>query len=177
MVIPLWAKTVTPFSKVITLIIFITFPIFGFIFGMKYQESITESTDTQEKVENVCSAIPDEVSTNKEHYDMVIGPFWSPDCKYIVWSLWRSGTSYLGDDPEIIKKIMDHRWTLADKEGVFLYTISTKEVIRVYTPKRAYELIGFDRFLGNNTINFTADGKEYTYNIDQKNLTLIRELN
>lgn len=32
-----WATTVTPLSKFFALIIFITFPILGFIFGMKYQ--------------------------------------------------------------------------------------------------------------------------------------------
>jgi len=37
MTLPKWATTVTPLSKILALIIFITFPILGFIFGMKYQ--------------------------------------------------------------------------------------------------------------------------------------------
>ncbi|MFA6017405.1 MAG: hypothetical protein WC744_04945 [Patescibacteria group bacterium] len=37
MVLPKWATTVTPFSKVLALVIFITFPIISFCIGAKYQ--------------------------------------------------------------------------------------------------------------------------------------------
>jgi len=38
MTLPKWASTVTPLSKTIAIIIFISFPILGFILGMKYQQ-------------------------------------------------------------------------------------------------------------------------------------------
>jgi hypothetical protein len=37
MKLPLWTTTVTPFSKILAMILFILFPIFGFFFGIKYQ--------------------------------------------------------------------------------------------------------------------------------------------
>jgi hypothetical protein len=37
MILPKWATTVTPFSKTLALIIFISFPIIGFVLGIKYQ--------------------------------------------------------------------------------------------------------------------------------------------
>jgi len=38
MKLPTWVTTVTPFSKALALFFFITFPIAGFFFGMKYYE-------------------------------------------------------------------------------------------------------------------------------------------
>lgn len=37
MKLPKWATTVTPLSKILALIIFISFPILGFLLGMQYQ--------------------------------------------------------------------------------------------------------------------------------------------
>jgi len=37
MKLPKWAITITPLSKILALIIFITFPILGFWLGMQYQ--------------------------------------------------------------------------------------------------------------------------------------------
>lgn len=43
MTLPKWATTVTPFSKTLALIIFITFPIVGFVLGTQYQGVIDKS--------------------------------------------------------------------------------------------------------------------------------------
>jgi hypothetical protein len=40
--LPKWATTVTPLSKTLALIIFITFPILGFCFGRKYQSALDQ---------------------------------------------------------------------------------------------------------------------------------------
>lgn len=40
MALPKWATTVTPLSKALALLIFITFPVFGFILGMQYQKVV-----------------------------------------------------------------------------------------------------------------------------------------
>lgn len=45
MSLPSWATTVTPFSKILALILFISFPIFGFVFGMKYQSTVDKSNE------------------------------------------------------------------------------------------------------------------------------------
>lgn len=50
MTLPKWATTVTPFSKTFALIIFITFPILGFILGMRYQQI---STLPQENISSI----------------------------------------------------------------------------------------------------------------------------
>ena len=40
MPLPKWATTVTPLSKTLALIIFITFPIVGFFLGVRYQQIV-----------------------------------------------------------------------------------------------------------------------------------------
>ena len=42
--LPSWLTTVTPLSKILAMILFITFPFVGFYLGMKYQERITVNT-------------------------------------------------------------------------------------------------------------------------------------
>lgn len=42
MAVPKWAGTVTPLSKTLAMIIFITFPIIGFLFGMFYEGALLE---------------------------------------------------------------------------------------------------------------------------------------
>jgi len=46
MTLPKWAVTVTPLSKILALIIFIAFPIIGFILGMQYQKMIDVSQNS-----------------------------------------------------------------------------------------------------------------------------------
>ena len=56
--LPQWLITVTPFSKILAMILFILFPIIGFVLGMGYQENkitilptpIKQTTSSQEKV-------------------------------------------------------------------------------------------------------------------------------
>jgi putative hemolysin len=53
MKLPKWATTVTPLSKTLALIIFITFPILGFWVGRAYQSSLSikEKNTTQKENE------------------------------------------------------------------------------------------------------------------------------
>jgi hypothetical protein len=46
MTLPKWMTTVTPLSKILALLMFIGFPILGFLFGMRYQQIIDISKQT-----------------------------------------------------------------------------------------------------------------------------------
>jgi len=65
MTLPKWATTVTTFSKILALIIFITFPILGFLFGIKYQ--LIKSTQTHVATQEEMNKQPN--SSNKKTYD------------------------------------------------------------------------------------------------------------
>lgn len=57
MSLPKWATTVTPFSKILALIIFITFPIVSFLLGMKYQYIADKNENIENKISNPSSTI------------------------------------------------------------------------------------------------------------------------
>src|SRR5260221_203082 len=50
--------TVTTFSKILAMLLFITLPFIGFYLGMKYQEEVTISTPIISKVQKILSPTP-----------------------------------------------------------------------------------------------------------------------
>lgn len=192
MTLPKWAVTVTPFSKTLALIIFVTFPIIGFGLGMKYQKTVTPSRTeyiTKERIIRLppkdtvlslikrCGMIPDEVQINKSHFDVINGPVWSQDCRHISWSLWESGPGYREDKPEVIQEIENNPRQLSGREGVFLYTEATKKTVKIFSPSKLGELPVFKEWLDRNTIVFTANNNEYKYDLKNNFLTLIKKIN
>ena len=123
-----------------------------------------------------CGAIPDEVIIIKGHFDVVNGPSWSPDCRHITWSLWESGTSYLSDDSKILDSISKNDRRLSEKEGVFLFTDTTKKTVRIYTPNKLDETPIYKEWSDRNIIVFTADKSEFNYGLTNNLITLVKKL-
>lgn len=103
MLLPKWATTVTTFSKILALIIFITFPIIGFVLGMKYQTMLNSysiiikptNIPTKKIVPtNVSTSTKEKLLCNKEENCCVK----NEDCKYI----WVTGAC---NTPEYVTKI------------------------------------------------------------------------
>lgn len=49
-------STVTPFSKLIAMILFISLPFLGFVMGMRYQSLVDQSQSAIVKISNACPA-------------------------------------------------------------------------------------------------------------------------
>lgn len=65
MTLPKWATTVTPFSKMLALVIFITFPIIGFILGIQYQANLEFSQKINSlRLNDVSQKVPISKTTN-----------------------------------------------------------------------------------------------------------------
>jgi len=172
MILPKWATTVTPLSKTLALIIFTFFPIIAFCFGMNYQSAITQQKvtyitnerivkvpqiDTDKNLITRCGIIPDAIP-NRGHFEMQNGPMWSPDCRYVSWSMWKSGPGYSG-----VKNTISRQ--LSEKEGVFLFNDATKRIIKIYSPKQLDESPTFVKWLDRSTIELTADKKTFHYDL------------
>jgi hypothetical protein len=132
--LPEYLTKVTALSKKYALLLFIVLPLVGFYLGVKYQQSLPNTIEYVEKEKIVkvptsnspqslirrCGFIPDIANPSRVRFDVINGPMWAPDCRHIAWSLWLSGTSYLGDEPEIIKEIENNPRELSGREGVFI---------------------------------------------------------
>ena len=192
MTLPKWATTVTSFSKILAMIIFITFPIVGFISGMKYQQIINQpkieyitrekivkipQEDTEKNLIRRCGMIPEKVMTQKGRLDRVSGPTWAPDCRNVAWSLWGGGAPgyYFENEPTPIKEMENITPVPLEKEGVFIFNDSTGKTIRAYLPKKLGEMPVFNYWLNRNVIVFTAEVNEYNYDLTNNSIKLIKK--
>lgn len=156
-----------------------------FFAGIKYSEKKAETVNKPETVQtqtessegarsmdliSVCGDMPNEAYPPYGHYNMRTGPEWSPDCRYIAWGMWESGTSYLGDDPEILKQFEKPR-QLSGKEGIFLYRDSNKAVTKIYSPKELSESPQFIGWTDSQNLTFKVKQVEYNYNLLSKETT------
>lgn len=107
-----------------------------------------------------CGFIPEDLSTNQDHFSVVSGPDWSPDCRYIAWGFWQSGTSWLGDDTQLVwERKLDQR------EGLYLYNDRTGRTRKIYSPKELDESVTFNKWVDSNSIEFSANRIEHIYDI------------
>lgn len=171
--------TVTLFSKIFTLVIFITFPIAAFFLGIYYQKSnhSDQKYQIQERIVKVyptdspqaliyrCGDIPENAYPQKNKFGVINGPVWSPDCRHIAWSLWESGISYISDDLEVLKEIENNPKKLSGREGVFIYSDATKTIKKLYSPTNLDETPEFNEWLNKEDIVFTTNNKKYKYNL------------
>ncbi len=188
MQLPKSFTTVTPFSKFLALSMFIVFPILAFWLGKYYQQSKSAKIEyvTQEKIVMVyptetprelidrCGDIPDRAYPTKEHFDSIIGPVWSPDCRHISWSLWIAGIGYEGNDPEVIRAMENDRRTISPKEGVFVYSENKDSVKRIYTPKEYDETPEFMQWQDRDILFFKANHNTYKYTLSTQEISLIQ---
>jgi|SRR3989344_276914 len=169
MTFPKWMTTVTTFSKILAMVIFVVFPLIGFYLGMKYQQmsppriqlvtnnKIVKVYPTEEPRDLIdrCGRIPQEkLGIVREKFRMIDGPEWAPDCRHFAWSVWESGVmgvKYQGPYPY---------------EGVFLYDDKTSQVSKIYSFKSQNELGVFKKWNDSKTVLFEKGQKLMNYNID-----------
>jgi hypothetical protein len=168
MMLPKSFTKITTFSKILTMSLFILFPFAGFYLGIRYQQSFPPKIEyiTQEKVirvfptetpQSLISRCGDmlsysDLNITADHFTRVIGPFWSPDCRHIVWSVWQSG-------PMGIEYKGPYSY-----EGLFLYDDRTKKIQKIYTPNSG-ETVEIKEWKDNGTVIFSKDGS-MVYSLD-----------
>jgi hypothetical protein len=175
--LPKWATTVTPLSKTVALIIFTSFPVFAFIFGMKYQLTLTpfvpayqpafiirdvNRTDTEAALIVRCGSFDKKPVPTASRSQVVRGPAWAPDCRHIAWSAWQTLSIPLSATGKIIPITPP---AASDKEGVYILEDSSNKPKRIYSPKKANESPTFMRWINRNNILFSAGGKKFKYNL------------
>ena len=121
---------------------------------VKYAEETAENRIIR------CGFIPENFRTNQDHFSVVSGPDWSPDCRYIAWGFWQSGTSWLGDDTQVVwERKLDQR------EGLYLYNDRTGRTRKIYAPKELDESVTFNTWVDSGSIEFAAKRIGYVYDI------------
>lgn len=161
-------------SKLTWVILFIFLPISSFYLGIYFRKIIEPGrvkvinndvikiypTDSPRDLIERCGKIPsDKLGIDYGNFTVVYGPFWSPDCRHLTWSVWQSGTSglkYEGPYPH---------------EGIFLYSEKTGQIQKIYSPESKNETIGFQSWKSKSEILFLKDQKRMIYDIDTNALS------
>ena len=168
--LPKWAVTVTPLSKTIAMLLFVSLPFIGFYIGVKQTPSLpikTNSTtiikkvkiyptDSPKKLVERCGEYPSDLDIDDNKFNVVSGPLWSPDCRHITWSIWISGTS-CPDCPSVTN--------ISLQEGIYLYDYNSKKISKIYTPKRINETPTINYWQNRNELNVTIKDKNYIIDI------------
>jgi len=107
-----------------------------------------------------CGDIPGKAFPEYGRLEMRTGPQWSPDCKNIAWAMWQSGTGC----PDCPKA------TLSEKEGVFLYSTTDKNLTTIYKPQKVNETPEFLGWVDKDNFIFKVDQKRFNYNLITRKL-------
>ena len=156
--------------KILSTFLLIVFPLLGFYLGVKYQRSkppdvkyivknkIVEVFPTEEPRDliNRCGKIPSEkLGYSKGHFTQIVGPVWSPDCRYIAWSVWESGTGWWGSGAEGMSYEGPY-----PHEGVFLYNDRTGQIRKISING------GFKHWKNSKEVIFAEDSGEKIYDVE-----------
>ncbi len=148
----------------------------------------TKAPQASPKVDLIekCGDIPKEIGVKVNHYTVIDGPAWSPDCKHIAWSLWQSGTGVIDIDatPTPAPSVKPTPSPLPF-EGIYLYDAQTKKTKKIISPKpfdeNSTDNPGFGGWQDENTFSFsrvTNLGREGCYyNIMNNTISGCKKLN
>lgn len=167
-----WTK-VKLFPKISTVVLIISLLLIPFYLGIRYEKSkaqiplkkqntevVSQVVPQKEDLEERCGKLPSEAYSNaSDGWAEIKGPFWSPDCRYAISSLSVVGRGLPPgtDADKLVANI---------PVGIFLYTDSSKSLIKVYKNGAVEEWTDREDF------TFTAEGKRYNYRVTDKNVTL-----
>ena len=177
MSLPKSFTTVTPLSKLSAAILFIVLPFICFLLGTKFQVKQPQNFQyiVKEKIVRVpvvddkasliqrCGDIPINAYPKQGHYDVVSDMVWAPDCRHIAWSLWESGTGYLGNDSKVLEEIANNPRTLSGREGVFIYNDSNGLTKKIFNPSGINEIPELINWKNKDTLIFKAGEKILSY--------------
>lgn len=86
--------------------------------------------------------------------------------------MWHSGTSYIGDDPEEIKKFQEFAKQEQVRrqriQGIYIFNPQSRKSERIYIPKSDSESPEFVRWEGNDVIIFRVDQNNFRLNINTR---------
>jgi len=91
-----------------------------------------------------CGQIPDDetLKIERDHFRIISLRVWSPNCEYVAWSVWQSGTSG-------IENLGPY-----SHEGIFVYSKSSANVVKVYSLQDKSETPEFLGWADDNSIRF-----------------------
>jgi len=185
MQLPKSFTTVTPLSKALALILFVSLPFVGFLLGYRYNKSISiipsdvkvvetqrpsqEDLDKLESVENNlrCGQSPSlggyYLTPNQGMDSYAV---WSPDCRHIAWSTLSEAFFQFFPSPSNLS-YEPRGW-----EGIFLYNSCNEEIDKVYTPETD-TLYSFEKWLDSNSFIYNLDNQKYVYFVDDGSSQLL----
>ena len=124
-------------------------------------------TESKKELNQRCGDFPNGVVKPHGKFEVLSGPLWSPDCRYIAWGIWMSGTGWLGDESPMP--------TLSDtpdpSEGIFLYNDRTAQTTTVYKPKHRNETPELVNWSNSDEFAFKTQSGNYTYSVTLKTTT------
>lgn len=141
------------FTPVLIILLVAVLGIIGyFLYKNKSVSKVSSPIATSASLFTKCGDMPSEVIIDRDHFSSVAGPEWSPDCKHIAWSVWESGTSIGGTDSGNETK----KSNVPDpKEGIYVYTITTKMTKKVYAPQVSDQTPTYLKWKDENNILFS----------------------
>lgn len=144
---PKWLSTVTPLSKILAMILFITLPFLGFYLGYKY----AEKTIINQQTSNTKRAIATPINSTSSIYTIDVGvsyPISIPDKKILTTLYLPSGISVLQVDPAVFSQdaLIAH------------YTLSYNDILARWEFDKNGTVLSPSRFGPNNEIEISALG-------------------
>ncbi|MCL5090708.1 MAG: hypothetical protein M1514_01725 [Patescibacteria group bacterium] len=149
---------------------FITFAL-GFKLGKQNEVAPKETLSstglqaTPEEDENLifrCGDISDAVmETGNFHWAVMTGPEWSPDCRYIAWGIWMTGTG-------VPDEVMIEPQKLDPSEGIYLYSDANHKITKIFNPKEVNSTPIFVKWGDRFTIEYKVNEKNYVYDLTSK---------
>lgn len=136
--------TITPFSKYLSMTLFIFLPLATFFLGIIYQNTLTApltpniNVDTRTNLIKRCGQISaDELAIKLDKSIILNGPDWAPDCRHIAWSIKTENKN--ASESSVLK-------------GVYLYSDQTKDVKLVAFEKTPQENVTFERWKNSENL-------------------------
>lgn len=117
----------------------------------------------------------DDFGVNYNHFTVITGPEWSPNCKYAVMGVWQSGTGYAGNDPEALKEFEEfakrEQTRRREITGLYLFNSDTKKSKKIYIPKSDSESPEFSSWESNDVLIFRINQKKFKFNINTQEIS------
>lgn len=173
---------VTTFSKILAGTLFVILPFLGlylgFVFGRsqtsqsinltKYKLIKIPRSETREDLIRRCGDIPsNKLKINRQKFYFYKGPDWSPDCRYIAWSVIYNFTGgWLGETAYKPTQIIPYELQETNQdEGVYIYNDRTESIKKIYDPKIKKNIADFIGWKDKFGFEYKTKGKVYYYDV------------
>lgn len=146
-------------NKYLVVLLLIILPVLGVYFGMKYQakrQAVTNikneqlkpvvRKDTPQSLIRRCGSLP--VAPGASGFVVTQGVVWSPDCRYVAWSVRNSGTVVMNPDGS------GSGVKGNGEEGIYIYTDATKQTRKIELPERYNNTLEFVEWLDGSSFVF-----------------------